>query len=334
MIDHLHQILIIFPPTNRNYGLFDDLISDKRVILRCATPRSLNRYASIIKKIHLSKWTNKIYDLPFKEKWYEYYDVLNLLPNLKYILVIDLALNSPGLPEMLEKCHMKSDCKIGLFYINSLDTVLSENRYKLKKTIELAHKMHWDDIYSFDPCDVNKFGFTYMGFNYYSMKKMAPVNISSDLYCVGIASKDREKMFLDIYNYLTNRGCNCDFYLKMSPYASTNIDGIHIVNKWKDYSTVLKELQSSRCILEIIRDNQHGPSLRYFEAVCYNKKLLTNNKEIVHYPFYDNKYMRFFTKLEDIDVDWLKDTSSVVDYHYNGDFSPSKMVDFLLKTHS
>ena len=112
------------------------------------------------------------------------------------------------------------------------------------------------------------------------------------------------------------------------------VEGInYILNGVIPYKTVLNNLQNSKCILEILRDKQRGPSLRYFEAVCYNKKLLTNNPAIIDFPYYDERYMRVFSKPEDIDINWIKEDISNVDYHYKGDFSPTKLIDYLIDTH-
>lgn len=64
------------------------------------------------------------------------------------------------------------------------------------------------------------------------------------------------------------------------------------------------------------------------EAVCYNKKLLTNNSQTTEYPYYNSEYMKCFKKVEDIDIEWLTDLKPV-NYNYKGDFSPIKLIDYL-----
>ena len=82
--------------------------------------------------------------------------------------------------------------------------------------------------------------------------------------------------------------------------------------------------------MEILQKNQHGATLRYFEAVCYNKKLLTNNKDIIYYPFYNSKWMKVFTNISEIDIEWLR-TNENIDYKYSGEFSPKLLIDKILK---
>lgn len=86
----------------------------------------------------------------------------------------------------------------------------------------------------------------------------------------------------------------------------------------------------SNCILEVLATGQSGATLRYYEAVCYNKKLLTNNKNIVNLPFYNPEWMHVFENTEDIDWGWVKERVPV-DYHYDGRFSPIHLIDRIIE---
>lgn len=89
-------------------------------------------------------------------------------------------------------------------------------------------------------------------------------------------------------------------------------------------------MKHSNCILEVLIEGMTGATLRYNEAVCYNKKLLTNNKNIVNLPFYDPRYMRVFDSPDDIDVEWVR-KQVPIDYHYDGRFSPTHIIDEILE---
>ena len=72
------------------------------------------------------------------------------------------------------------------------------------------------------------------------------------------------------------------------------------IKGWMDYKEVIDIVKQSNCILEVVQEGQNGITLRTMEAVCYGKKLLTNNKNIVKYPFYDSKYISVFEDIDDI----------------------------------
>jgi hypothetical protein len=92
------------------------------------------------------------------------------------------------------------------------------------------------------------------------------------------------------------------------------------------YNDVLTKELEAKCILDIVQEGQIALSLRPYEAVCYNRKLLTNNRTILKFPFYNPQYMQFFEKVNDIDWNWVKEDIAV-DYHYNGEFSPIRLLE-------
>ena len=79
---------------------------------------------------------------------------------------------------------------------------------------------------------------------------------------------------------------------------------------------------------DLLQPNQKMQTIRYFEAVVYNKKLLTNNPYIYDLPFYDSRYMKVFSRPEEIDVDWIRKKESI-HYDYNNEFSPCNLVNVL-----
>ena len=77
------------------------------------------------------------------------------------------------------------------------------------------------------------------------------------------------------------------------------------------------------------RNIQSGSSLRAAEAIAYKKKLLTNNAFIKAKEYFNDKQFSYFSTLEDIDVDFIKealDKSQCVDSMI---VSPKRFLDFL-----
>ena len=144
----------------------------------------------------------------------------------------------------------------------------------------------------------------------------------SDIYFIG-RDKGRKDFLIDLFNILSDNGCVCDFTIN-GVEKNAVVQGVK-TGRGILYNQVIQEIQSTNCILEVIQQGQNGVTLRYYEAVCYNKKLLTNNADIVNYPFYNPEYMKVFTKLEDIDVKWIKEQVDV-NYKYNGEYSPINLV--------
>lgn len=85
------------------------------------------------------------------------------------------------------------------------------------------------------------------------------------------------------------------------------------------------ELKAS-CILEIVQKGQIASTLRPFEAVVYNRKLLTNNKCILSFSFYDPRFIQCFEDTSKIDWGWVVD-GVLAEYEYKNDFSPLKLLE-------
>ena len=87
------------------------------------------------------------------------------------------------------------------------------------------------------------------------------------------------------------------------------------------YTEIIKQDMQSNCILEIIQPGQSSYTLRFQEAICLGKKLLTNNKEVKNEKYYDPKYIQVFERPEEINWDFVKERIQV-DYNYHGEYSP------------
>lgn len=66
-----------------------------------------------------------------------------------------------------------------------------------------------------------------------------------------------------------------------------------------DYDEYLSELETSKCILDVNYFLPCGLSLRPLEALFFEKKLITNNKDIINYDFYDKNNI-FILGIDDI----------------------------------
>lgn len=95
-------------------------------------------------------------------------------------------------------------------------------------------------------------------------------------------------------------------------------------------NVVILKMKENFGILEVVQKGQKAQTARYYEAVCANKKLLTNNHYIKELPFYDERYMKVFDDFSNIDIEWIKRREKIA-YGYNGEFSPVKILDVIGK---
>lgn len=196
----------------------------------------------------------------------------------------------------------------------------SLNRYWAKYAKFLADSIPQFRCFTFDPKDAGEAGYKYT-MNVYSYHEPEQGGEKADIY-FSFFGLDRLDLVRGLASYLEKRQVNCNFiYVGDIDREQYELDSVKHAEKRIAYSDILKDAVQANCLLEILRPGQAGSSLRYYEAVCYNKKLLTTNKNVVNLPFYDSRYMRVFEKPSDVDYEWVCRREEI-DYHYDGRFSP------------
>lgn len=316
------KILLIYGKTNHHLGLWNDLENDPRVILRS----TMVKQNSLLSRIYLGI-RRRLGILPGKYVYHQYYDLFKLIKNISHLIIIDGTLNTIEISE-LEKCkQMNPNLKIILYMINSIEAQ-SPILIKVRPKLNL---FNWDEIYTFDKNDAQKYGYKYIGFCYYSKHHITIRSKTlNDAYFVGGLKGGRDETIYDVCNYLVSKGVLCLFDLMpFGDVPPVELKGAHFYHGWKPYEEILEKVESSNCIIEICQKGQSGATLRYFEAVTMNKKLLTNNKNIVNFPFYNPKWMKIFSSVDDIDAEWVK-AKEHINYNYHGEFSPVHFIDQLL----
>ncbi|MDD4781942.1 MAG: hypothetical protein PHT02_15255 [Tissierellia bacterium] len=211
------------------------------------------------------------------------------------------------------------DAKFICFY---QDLVKSHIGAEPKKIINI-----FDIVLSYDKGDAEKYGFIYHPtvFSNYIVEK--DYNIpESDVYFIGTA-KDRLELILDVFFQLKHEGLSCDFYLSGVP-ADKQIkeDGLNYINKMS-YIENLKHIVRTKCILEIVQGKAKGSTLRAWEAIIYDKKLLTNNISIVDDYYYNSNYVSILNE-KDIDFCFLKQNNSYIN-PYKSQITPDNLLEFI-----
>ena len=154
----------------------------------------------------------------------------------------------------------------------------------------------FDEIYSFDKEDVKKYGFKETT-NYNYLEKQ-PVN--NDLLiknqALYIASFDNrlEKVIL-LKRAFQKINISFRFIIvgkkttlfKLKKIFSNDILGLELRRKRINQNELKQLYSETKVVLDIVRENQAGLSFRVFEAMAFQKKLVTNNVNIIDYNFYN-----------------------------------------------
>lgn len=199
-------------------------------------------------------------------------------------------------------------------------------------TNELYRQGIFDQLYTIEKADADTQGMSLIWTPYSYCDEFSKIPIVNDLYFCG-ASKHRGAMLAEIAaasqqsSVKTSMDVVCQEDLALIEQFP---DVIHVKgsDQYMPYSMLLTRTLQANCILDIVQPDQRALTLRPYEAVVYGRKLLTNNPTIFNFPYYNPEYMQYFDRVSNIDWNWVR-TRKMINYHYQGDFSPMKLLDII-----
>lgn len=279
-----------------------------------------NSIITFLYRIHMSPITNKFIKLPMKSIWNrwvfrEKFDNDNPICFL-FFAGRNREINNGAIYYLRSKYK---NCKMVLFYQDLVKKSALPQIEKIRNQFDL--------ILSFDQLDVKKYNLLYYPL-VYSKTDIKKGDIpKSDIYFVGKA-KDRLEDIREVYNRLKDVGLKCDFHITEVSPEDIREDGI-VYNMPVSYEENLQRIKASKCILEIMQKGGHGYTLRYCEAIMYDKKIITNNPEIKEAPFYSEQRIQVFENPQEIKSKFVLEGEEKVDYGYKDKLSPKRLLDFL-----
>lgn len=188
-----------------------------------------------------------------------------------------LIIRPDFLSDFLLKKIKNRTYKFNSFYFDSIG-----HRPRKKDIIHF-----FDHIYSFDKVDIKKYGFEFCT-NY--IFDEVPFNENYNSLFFNISSNDDEYRFEkleQLATYIKQRDWSHNFISVRGGKKIIKHDLFTITNKIIPIEEVKDQLLNSKIIVEIQRQNQIGLSFRVFECLGFKRKLITTNKDIVNYDFYN-----------------------------------------------
>ena len=305
--------------------LYKDILDQENVKELKVSAPDCNKVLYKIRRVHTSTFATKFFEPPLKTIWYKK-QLLNEVSDDTYVVFQMGAMIHVGMRTLEAIKKKRPQSKLILLLVDSIDA----HSYSMKYAKRFIFGFDWDLILSFDKADCDKYGFTYMGYSYYSKIDIENTNtVSSDLYYIGAnkSGDNRIQILNNVYKKCISESVKCDFTV-VGQTGQEVEEGIRARNRGIPYKEILNNLATTNCILELVQSGQNNQTARYMEAVCYNKKLLTNNKSVIDLPFYNPLYIKVFERADEIDSDWVKEQIDV-DYGYNNEFSPLKIIQII-----
>ena len=169
----------------------------------------------------------------------------------------------------------------------------------------------FDEIYSFDKGDVAKYGFKETtNYNYLEKQPITdPISIKNQVLYIASFDNRLEKIMLlkqvfqkiKISFRIIIVGKKTTLF-KLKKIFSSDIQNLELRRKRINQDDLKKLYSETQAVLDLVRENQTGLSFRVFEAMAFQKKLITNNTNITEYNFYNSNNI-LVTANENYDFD-------------------------------
>lgn len=260
------------------------------------------KYDSLSQRIlnlyHKTISGNKTYKQKLKKEFYlkDKYEIINTFEKYDFCLFIRADFFDD---DIIQFCKLKSKQIVSYHYdgINRNKKIFNKIKF-------------FDDFFVFDKEDlkVNP-SFKYISnfyFNYPEDDKN--IKIENDFYFLGSHHESRKENIFKLYEKLSQLSNNVKFeivfdkpdYKKIPSYDERQIN---CLKKIMAYNLYLENIKKTKIIIDLVIDEHKGLSFRVFESLKYRKKLITTNKTIKDYPFYNENNILVLdnNNLEEID---------------------------------
>lgn len=161
-------------------------------------------------------------------------------------------------------------CKLIFWYWNKVNHMVPDS---IRKCCE---------VWSFDEEDCLKYNMKKNTQFYIPAKETEISRIEQDVYFIG-KEKNRLRDILDVVQQLKEK--NIDVKCEILSNNLSVPENLRI-DAPRTYNEIIEEIKKSKCILDIGITEQSGITLRVLEALFYQKKLITNNINVLKLPFY------------------------------------------------
>ena len=269
-------------------------------------PINNHKVLSFLARIHFSKKANSIIRLPFKNLWYKMFaENISVNTGEELLLIVYDNCRLGTNKEFLD--YLRKRFKhIRMIYVMTNEVRFT---YAFKNGFVDFLNDFYDQVYAFHKSDYEKYGFKVIPLIYSRYE----IEHGEKKHCVFFAggAKDRLEKLLEIHDHIRELGVDTDFYIIRS---DTQVDRKGITwNRILSYEEVIRKTQECSVIIEVPQGILEAFTIKVCEAIFYDKLLITTNKMILEAPFYDDRWMLYIEKPEDITKEFLDRWKSV---HY------------------
>lgn len=259
-----------------------------------------NKYTKKLFKIHNAWPLNKKHELPFKFVWFRrcLKDMV-IGANEDIYFVFYESFHMTYSRAFLKHIKKKfPTAKLVFVFLNPVNDLKIEKYNSVKEFFDAGVAIYDEDA--------QKYNLLLNEYYCYKPPVLGENDIAkSDVFFVG-ANKGRLPRLIEAFEKMSSAGLACDFHITDVDEQEQKYKDKIEYNRWMTYEEALQRLENTECALEVLQDNDYYFSIRTIEAMHFHKKLLTTNKNIVDYGFYNTDIIQIFDDAKDIDTEFVK----------------------------
>jgi len=150
------------------------------------------------------------------------------------------------------------------------------------------HKELFDKVFSFDIEDVKNNNFLHLLNNFIYTEKRVSVAPKNKAFMILSKSKEREIILNRIATIFDRKNItNYEFIVVNTELTQDVNNNILHTTESISLDEVAKKVSNAEILIDLVRTNQSGLSFRFYEAMAFEKKIITNNKNVMLYDFYN-----------------------------------------------
>ncbi|MFV0560755.1 MAG: oligosaccharide biosynthesis protein Alg14 [Enterococcus sp.] len=193
------------------------------------------------------------------------------LKNYQLIIFLDNGFQ----PAMAARIRPYTKAKIVLFFWNHFR---EPKHFAMLSAAK--NEVALDEIAHFDAIEAKTLRLTHNSSFYSKNMVIHDTPISYDIF-FGATNNGRKEKAMELKKKFQELGLRAYYHILM---ARGNEQPGYL-----PYNEYVEIVAQTRGILELLREGQQGVTLRTFESLFFQKKLITANEALLHYRFYDPK---------------------------------------------
>ena len=164
------------------------------------------------------------------------------------------------------------------------------------EALDMQKSAHlFKNLFTYDTLDLERYTFLNLKFItnfYYPLEQKLSKSHPEKLYYLGNITLERRDIILEkIISKISNKEqyqWNILFNnFPLRAYQLLSNEHLQYINKSRDYTYHLEEMMRAYVVFDINPSYNNGLSFRFFEALFYNTKIITTNKNVLEYDFYN-----------------------------------------------